>query len=269
MKNNEFYNDNKNAMIEIEIPGKGLCKVGQRWEFDTICFDTNFNIILMHPNQIDTKNAAAMCWYSEGLANHYNDFFDKNVKGQDLSNTYHLAVFMQLLEMVPVDFAGNNLLMDVGTGTGFLKSICEKYGFEFHGCDLAINLDAIARRCTPGAYYKAFDVFNDSATFLSLYDVVVCNGFIDVMPSALEVFKKILTNSSNYIILHRQEITENGTTEEIVNDSYNGKTYHSIINRFDFNQLLMETGFKVIAEKKLNFNNWENGGHSFLLKKKK
>jgi FkbM family methyltransferase len=121
----------------------------------------------------------------------------------------------------------------------------------------------------PQYWYRSSDIVADDLSWINEFDICVVNGVIDVMEDHVGVLSKILTHCKEYLIIHRQEITENGTTHTITNGSYGGKTYHSIFNRSDFNEILDKHNFDIIKEIPLEFANWENGGSSFLLRKRR
>ncbi|MEK6879506.1 MAG: FkbM family methyltransferase, partial [Nanoarchaeota archaeon] len=113
------------------------------------------------------------------------------------------------------------------------------------------------------------DIVQDNLAWVEPYPIIVTNAVIDIMQYPLEILAKILQHVSKYIIIHRQEITEHGQTHVTMNGSYGGFTYHSIINRKDFVDLLDKNNFDVIKEIHLDFGNWENGGSSFLIRKRR
>lgn len=213
---------------------------------------------------MNTENATQMCWYDPALVESMNRFYDIEIKGHDLTNHSHLPAFIKLINQAKD--AGNKLI-DLGTGTAMITEFCKD--FIFHGADLPFIISGCAMRNYPNYLYRALDILSDDIAWINNYDVVVANGFIDVMPDALNVFKKILQHAKTYLLLHRQEITENGVTSQVIKDSYCSKTYHSIINRADFMQLLDEMQFEVVDEEACPFGNWENGGSSFLLRRRK
>jgi FkbM family methyltransferase len=89
------------------------------------------------------------------------------------------------------------------------------------------------------------------------------------MQDGLSVLDKILQVAGKYVFIHRQEISEKKETHSIVNPSYNGVTYHSILNRKDFMDVIEKNNFQITHEENLEFTNWENNGNSFVLKKRR
>lgn len=225
----------------------------------------NIDISLLNNSAMNIEKAKTMGWYDPKVCEAMNAFYEKEVKPFDLSNHGHVAVFVKLLNQIDKS-AGVNLV-DIGTGVGWINDYCK--GFEFTGSDLAWVLQGCAMNYFPNLFYKACDVLTDDVCWIERYDVVVANGFIDVQPDALQVLKKLLPHVKGYFLLHRQEITEQGITSEIENGNYVGQTVHSIINRAELLHLLDQMNFEIIAEEACPFANWENGGSSFLFRKRK
>lgn len=199
----------------------------------------------------------SMCWYQQEVIDEMNRFVDLHVKNHDV--TQHMKPLTELLDLCPQD----SNLIDLGTGTAMIAPLCNK--FKFHGADLPHIIAGCAMRNQPQYFYRSCDLIEGDLVWVLGFDVVVLNGVVDIMYNGLGILRRILTYCSRYVVIHRQEITESGQSRSIVNGSYGGKTYHSIINRNDFNNLLQEMGFEIVQENKLNFGNWENGGSSFLL----
>ena len=200
-----------------------------------------------------------ICWKENYVIEEMNRFYDNHVKGHE-PNSHFLNV-VELLNL-----CGDGKLLDIGTGTAAISEFCKD--FEFFGCDLGPIIYGCSTRNYPEYFYKSCDIEEDNLAWMRKFDILLLNGVIDVMENGLHITRRILTHANKYVIIHRQEITEQGTTQSHLNGSYGGKTWHSIISRTDFNNLLDEMEFEIVKEIKLSFGNWENGGSSFLLKNK-
>ncbi len=201
------------------------------------------------------------CWYKEGGVKEMNVFYDKHIKnGCDYFIQEHMNVFKSLIDSVP-----NGKLLDLGCGTGMLSEFCN--GHEYYGADMFPVLSGSAMLHYPNYYYRVTDITEDNLSWIGSFDTVVLNAVIDVMENPLEILEKVLSNCIGEVIIHRQEITE-GQTKVIKNNSYGGYTYHSIVSREDFLHILDMTNYVIDKEEKLSFGNWEDGGRSFLLKKR-
>lgn len=205
----------------------------------------------------------SMCWYKQACADKMNEFYDSQIKNHDLR--FHMSAFTRLLDRT--DLKGVKLL-DLGCGTAMLSDFCKD--FTYVGADLPHIVSTCAMRNYPNYFYRSCDLYTDHLSWIKEFPVVVINGVIDILQYPLGVLAKILEHCSEYLIIHRQEITENGQTAAHPNGpGYAGLSYHSVISRKDFTSLIDLLHFDIIQEISLQFGNWENGGSSFLLRRRK
>lgn len=201
------------------------------------------------------------CWHTENVVNEMNSFYDKFKANIEV--TKHLNVVSKLIATADEK---NCPVLDIGCGTAML---CEYFpDNSYVGADLTHILSGCAMKQFPNNLYKTCDIQTDDLNWISEYKMVVMNGFIDVMHNPIAILHKVLLNATKFVLIHRQEITEKGETNVITNGSYGGFTYHSIISRNDFNEILEMNSFQVVKELSCGFGNWENGGSSFLLRKR-
>lgn len=208
--------------------------------------------------QIDKKT----CWYTDCTKelNAYHDEFLKPFdKNQLCKKTYHHFILNKLIKLT-----NGNKILDLGCGSGYLSKLFIPK-FEYTGADLELMIEKSAKRNYPENTYINCDLMNDDLVWISNYDIIILSGVIDSMQYPLIILEKTLKNALKYIILHRQEITKN-KTKSVINESYGGYTYHSIINRNQLLGMFDFYKFKIVKELTLNYN-WNNGGNSFLLKK--
>lgn len=202
------------------------------------------------------------CWYSGDLVvQKMNEFFDKHIKNHEI--TKHMEPFTTLLKII--DHELHSVLLDLGCGSAMLTEFCKD--FVYVGADLPEILTGCAMRNYPHYPYCACNIEQDDLDWIGRYPIIVINGIIDVMQHPLEMLHKILTSASNYVLIHRQEITEAGVTRVMKKGSYGGETWHSIISRKDFDETVAGSGFGIVAETPCFFGDWENGGRSFLLQR--
>lgn len=204
----------------------------------------------------------SICWNNDYCVGEMNRFYDKS--GKLPETTKHFDAFKALLKATDIN-SGD--ILDLGCGTGLLSEYCD--GLNYYGADLPHIISGCSMRNYPQYFYRKCDIIKDELTFMNRHEIVVINAVLDIMPFPLWVLEKILSACSGYLIIHRQEITESGITKTVRRGSYGGETFHSIINRTDFNNVLKICEATIIKEEKLNFGNWENGGSSFLISKKK
>ena len=195
----------------------------------------------------------------------------KTLKTPDeLRQLDHAKVLIQLIEEVRSNFQFDITVIDIGCGTAQFRPFFNKD--KYFGLDHESVIDNVTLKCfpdfNPSNLIKSSIHFTSNLIYLGMFDLVLMNAFIDVMSSPIEMFENILKNCTNYVIIHRQEISEDKNTQVSIERSYGMQTYHSIINKKDFDQVIKKCNFEIITSKKLNFSNWENGGSSFILKRK-
>lgn len=200
------------------------------------------------------------CWHTEGCVNEMNRFLDANKNNPETNK--HFKYFSELIKAT--DEQDVNII-DVGCGTGVLSEYCK--GNKYSGVDLPHIISGCSMRNYPNYFYRSGNIVEDNLEWIKEYPIVCMSAVLDVMESPIQFLEKVLQNSSKWIIIHRQEFT-NGGTKVKKNDSYNGYTYHSIINRAEFKTLCDKYSFDIKKELTLEYSNWEGGGNSVLLRKR-
>jgi FkbM family methyltransferase len=209
-------------------------------------------------NELDTNT----CWYAADCVPEMNRAYDQ-AKATEVAG--HLGVFAELLRSTDLK---NVSILDLGCGTALLSEFCQ--GFKYTGSDLPHILGGAAMRNYPNLYYRSCDLVQDDLPWINEFEIVVLNAVIDIMQFPLQVLSKVLTNAGQYVIIHRQEITEKSKTRIGPGPNYGRQpAFHSIINRQEFLNLVDAHHFDVVQELGLPFTNWENGGASFLLRRRK
>lgn len=209
-------------------------------------------------------NTLHTCWHNSEHIENMNRFYTNDVRGKQPFE--HYKIIDDFIDHVR-DTDGVGTLFDLGCGTAYLSE--HSKDFTYFGCDLPDVISKSAMVNYPQYYYKRFNIYEDDCTFITDAKIVVMNALIDVLPNPLFYLYKVLSQNAEYVILHRQEITEKGTTTVVENPSYGGFTFHSIISREDFTNMLEVCNYDIVKESSCNFSNWENGGSSFLLRKRK
>ena len=200
------------------------------------------------------------CWYQNSCSEEINHFLDMNKNNQEIFN--HLKYFTELLKSTDekgVDF------IDLGCGSAVLSEYCKDQ--KYTGVDLPHIIKDCAMRNYSNYFYKSCDLIQDDLSFINKYPIVCINAVLDIMEEPIPFLEKVLKSSSKWVIIHRQEFTE-GETRVIQNGSYGGYTYHSIINKAEFQSLCEKYSFDIKKELTLEFSNWEGNGNSVLLRKR-
>ena len=198
------------------------------------------------------------CWYNRNKSPEMMLSGAKGILWPKLEYSDHIGVLKNLLDKIPTT---EKSLLDVGCGAAELSRVFPEY-FYF-GADLENTIKDVSMVMHPDANFIIFDVYESpqSCNFIAEYDIVVMNAFIDVMQYPIKALENILMNAKKYVIIHRQEVDNNGSTRVVTNPSYGGFTYHSIINCNEFNKILEKYNFKILSTQDLY-----NNSKSFLLK---
>jgi SAM-dependent methyltransferase len=176
-----------------------------------------------------------------------------------LEKSDHFPYLVHLVRQLPPDSS----VVELGCGAGAFQRAYS--GFFYMGADLDHIVKQVASRFNPEAKVISCDIYTDPVDFIRLFDVVLMNAFIDIMEHPLEILDKVLQRSTDYVLLHRQEI-DSGPTRITTNPSYGGTTFHSIINESDFSTLLQENHFSVLDKVRVACYS-DNTTFSLLLKK--
>lgn len=201
------------------------------------------------------------CWYQDNCPPAMNQaYLNYKFSGDKLM---HIEV---LKELIAATDEPEGSVIDIGCGTA-LSSEYLLHGMTYNGCDLPHILTGCAMLHHPEHFYRVCDIVNEQFPWIKQYKIAIVNGVIDVMQEPLAILGKILYHGPEYIILHRQEITVEGKTHVVKKPSYNGETFHSIINREDFLTLLHKLNYTIVKQLPCGFADWEDDGTSFLLRK--
>lgn len=208
------------------------------------------------------SNDSSIRW-SKGSVDGMNSFYDTHIKDHEI--TKHMEPFTRLLNCI--DAENDHRLLDIGCGTAMLSGWTP--GFEYYGADLPHIIAGCSIRNKPNHFYRGCDLVGDDISWMKTFDVITASGVIDIMEHPMYVLDKILKNTKKYLLIHRQEISEQRPTHADPNGpGYDTTAWHSVINRKDLDDLLAFHKFRKI-EVPCTFANWENGGSSFLLIKEK
>lgn len=195
-----FNPDERYRRYEYEVVLEFLDHVGGSYALHAFK-PKNFNLSVSINNStmIAKEKANEMCWYDWKSVEATNRFYEENIKVRDLSNDGHIKFYIKLLNFIDVN--SNRQLLDLGTGSAMISEYSK--GFTFTGSDLPHMIGGSAMKWHPEHLYKACDIYTDDLNWISGYDIIVCNGFIDIMASPVEVLKKILQYAPKYVIIHR------------------------------------------------------------------
>jgi len=167
-------------------------------------------------------------------------------KKHKLIDTFHGKVLYDMTRLLHGD------CVDLGCGDKGAEVFFRgnsKFGGNYTGFDL------------PG-----FDIYKTDLECIEDFNIVLMNAFLDVLKKPLWALNKVLKSSREYVIIHRQEFSYKATRIK-TGPAYGGWTYHSRINWDDFYKVIKKRRFYAVDYRELDFDNWENGGASLILKK--
>ncbi len=205
-------------------------------------------------------NSSNDCWH--------NDCYQEMLNGANgkmwpvLEKSGHWPVLEEFLQHVINQYKVKPSLLDLGCGAGALsKTKIVKDKFSYMGADLPLILENVAAVFCPDGNFIDCDVYSN-VDIVAPFDVVLMNGLIDIMEHPVRVLENVLEKCTNYVIIHRQWITQKPSyTEE--HNSYGGDTFISHINELEFNNITRH--FEVTKEK----SGLGDTNYSFLLKRRR
>lgn len=201
------------------------------------------------------------CWHTRNAVDHILSAYKQHLS--NLFVTPHIQALNKIIYQATARYGHGLKVLDVGCGTALVARLFSEHSYT--GADLPHMIDECATRLNPEYQYRYIDWENTpDYKFLQEYNLIVANAFIDVLELPIEQMARLLS-SKKPIILHRQEISNTQHTHCIQNPSYGSLTWHSIINREEFMELLRQFNYGIIAQEQCGFDNWENQGHSMLL----
>mgnify|MGYP003629991946 CR=1 FL=1 len=154
-------------------------------------------------------------------------------------------------------------LLDLGCGIAEVGSTFVDYSYT--GADLPHIIEKGARKKNPNLNFFHFDACEDDYAFIANYDIVLMNSFISEIPNWYKVLSRVLVNAESFVIIHRQEVTEQISFLQQYTTYANLKTTKSVINYNQLTTLFERSGYEIKLE--LNSFSYDNNQKTFLLKK--
>ena len=211
--------------------------------------------------KIDKKT----CWYDTHKTPEQMILGAQGVLWPPLEDSDHFPILKELIQITEADSFS---LLDIGCGAGELSRLYKN--LYYTGADLPNIIRGVAMKMNPNRSYISFDIYDETKEplFIADYDLVVMNAFIDVLEKPIYGLKKILTNASKYVLIHRQTYHDEKETYLSKHPSYGGVSYQSIVNRNTFEELLVSFDYENIKEIRLDYDKEIGYTSSTLLRKK-
>lgn len=187
------------------------------------------------------------CWYKKDLYKTANTKMGANMNSSILGQ-----VLKNLFEIIPKE---EQLVLDIGCGNAKVSTIISNR--KYTGLDLSYNIETMCETSYSNLNFIKCNIIKDNISFISKYNIILLNAFIDVMNQPIFILDKILNYCTKYIIIHRQEIVDT-ETQITTNASYNGYTHHSELNRNDFNNILKKNNIIIVKEVDAGIGVWKN-----------
>ena len=159
--------------------------------------------------------------------------------------------------------AEGNSLLDLGCGIAEAGSTFTDYSYT--GADLPHIIENAARKKNPDLNFIYFEAGEDNYDFVGEYDIVLMNSFISEVPDWYRILSHVLSNAKKYIIIHRQEITDEPTFLQNYKTYANLTTTKTVINYSDLILLFQRSGYEVELE--IDSFPHKNQQKTFLLRK--
>jgi Methyltransferase domain len=141
-------------------------------------------------------------------------------------------------------------LLDFGCGVGHYSELLATSfpgRFLYTGCDYSESMIAIAAERWPAREFVVNDLF-DNKLDLGAYDVVVAGALVDVIEDWEAALDLLLRSGTQYVILHRQQVSEETSRVEIVG-GYSGQlTYRTYVRRAELLATAERNGYKLENE---------------------
>ena len=210
-------------------------------------------------NEIDKTT----CWYDSTCCKNILDF----ATDVSLLGVAYPSVLKNLFSLIVAENDQKMKLLDIGCGSSSLQSFeIFKNNFEYCGVDLPWIINGVARRVYPDSRYIEKDLTDlEELDFIRGYEVIVMNAFIDVMQYPIEMLTKVLSYADKYVLVHRQRIT-NAKTYVEESSSFGGKTFRTVINNEEFEDIINKSAFEIIR-KELDRKKKTTNIYSYLLRR--
>jgi SAM-dependent methyltransferase len=190
-------------------------------------------------------------WREPGVAAKMGALAEKQLVDPGAVAPYRafVEIARSLVESYPL--ADPARLLDFGCGVGHYSELIETtfpHRFVYTGCDYAESMVAAARRRWPGREFLVNDLFANTLD-LAEYDVILAGALVDIVPEWERALDVLLGSSAPYVVLHRQQVVENGASRIEVVPGYEGQmTYRTYLTRDALGSSAASHGYAIVEE---------------------
>jgi len=165
------------------------------------------------------KKYSPTAWHNPGITSDMVKGARCELEGwKKLEESDHFPALEGLLKTIPPNL---KKLADLGCGAGEFSRVFPDY--EYTGFDLPHVIENVAMEVNPMGNYKKIDINQVDFDIFSGYDIILCNSFISELPNGEDILNSLFSVKPKYILLHRQEITDDTMRSE------NYKTYGDLM----------------------------------------
>ena len=179
---------------------------------------------------------------------------------KQLEEADHYPSLKECMDLIP----RHSKILDIGCGAGDLGRVF--YDYSYTGIDLPHIIQKVSKIKNPNLNFKYFDAETHDYSFMQEFECLIMNSFLSEIPFYEKCLMKVLINSKNFVIIHRQKFTNEHSRIETYQTYANLQTFVSILNLENFKRLVELNNFEIIKE--LNSFAGLQNEKTILLKKK-
>ena len=162
-----------------------------------------------------------------------------------------------------MDMSDGTKLLDLGCGVAEAAKVFESH--DYTGADLPHIISGAAQVKNPNTNFVNFNANSDSYKFMKNYDIILMNSFLSELPQWYRCLSNVLMHAKKYVIIHRQEVTQNQSYLQEYKTYAGLKTIKTVINYSDLSKLFYFNEFEIMLELNSFPNNEKQ--KTFLLRK--
>jgi hypothetical protein len=189
-------------------------------------------------------------WKSPAVARQMDDLAE-----QQLGSPEDVAPYRTFVEAIGALLREQPLpeparLLDFGCGVGHYSELLERYfpgRFAYTGCDFSEPMIEAARARWPDREFLVDDLFENDLD-LGSFDVLVAGALIDVLDEWERALNVLLGSGADYVLLHRQQVTEDDSHVEVVGGYTGQLTYRTYVTRGELLAIGTRNGCELVGE---------------------
>jgi len=187
-------------------------------------------------------------WQDDAVARQMSALTDQELQ-KNAESVPPFRAFVEIMTALVEDFPLQDpaSFLDFGCGVGHYSVLLERCfpdRFVYTGCDYAAEMVNVARERRPGKTFVVNDLF-DNHLDLDAFDVICAGALIDVLNDYERALDILLGTGVPYVILHRQQMTEDVSHVEEAPGYQGQTTYRSFLSRADLERIAHDHGREI------------------------